>query len=227
MRRSELSIDEVKVAKSLPGSTLIACGEYNSKGSLELYGLSPLPNLTNISTQYSAGRGQYSSLKNRQTSSNSKLLSVATHGTRIVFSDGGGNIKWVERDGFTEVRRWNIAHGTVEAPYGIFGTVGDTFMDSGSGDIVRKIVNTSSGQSSDAVNEDGLVLWTGEKIGLLNFSREPGFSSADFEENSKTLEELHREREERLYEQTMRRALERQADEARFVQGLGLGLGLG
>src|ERR1035438_8772484 len=39
-------------------------------------------------------------LKNRQTSSNSKLLSVSNHGTRIVFSDGGGNIKWVEGNGF-------------------------------------------------------------------------------------------------------------------------------
>merc|ERR1712093_220033 len=122
-------------------------------------------------------------MKNRQTSSSSKLLSVSNHGTRIVVSDGGGNLKWLEGDGFTEARRWYIAHGSVEAPRGIFGTLGDSYMDSGSGDIVIKLANTRNGPDKN-VNEDDLVLWTGEKMG---------------------------------------RALEANANEVRWMRGLGLG----
>ncbi|KAF5871909.1 putative f-box domain-containing protein [Botrytis fragariae] len=222
-RRGELSVEQVWQAKTRPGKTLIACGEYNSKGSLEMYGLSPDPNLSNISSQFSAGRLQDSTMKNRQTSSSSKLLSVANHGTRIVVSDGGGNLKWFERDGFTESRRWNIAHGSVEAPRGIFGTLGDSYMDSGSGDIALKILTTDSGLHDQSVNENDLVLWTGDKIGLLNFSNKPGFTADSFEEIPKTAEEALREKEEHTHSETMRRALEMQANEVRYVRGLGMG----
>jgi len=227
MRRGELSIEQVWSAKTLPGKTLIACGEYNGKGSLEMYGLSPLPRLSIVSSDSSAGRLQNSTMKNRQTSSSSKLLSVSNHGTRLVVSDGGGNLRWLERDGFTETRRWNIAHGSAEAPRGIFGTLGDSYMGPGSGDIARKILHTHTGQAEKPVNEDDLVLWTGDKIGLLSFSSKPGITAESFEESAKTEEEAHQEREERTYGQTMRRALERQANDVRFVRGLGLGLGRG
>ncbi|TGO13032.1 hypothetical protein BTUL_0078g00410 [Botrytis tulipae] len=222
-RRGELSVEQVWQAKTRPGKTLIACGEYNSKGSLEMYGLSPDPNLSNISSQFSAGRLQDSTMKNRQTSSSSKLLSVANHGTRIVVSDGGGNLKWFERDGFTESRRWNISHGSVAAPRGIFGTLGDSYMDSGSGDIALKILTTDSGFHDRSVNENDLVLWTGDKIGLLNFSNKPGFTADSFEETPKTAEEALREKEEHTHSETMRRALEMQANEVRYVRGLGMG----
>lgn len=116
-RRGELSIEQIREAKERPGKTLIACGEYNSKGSLEMYGLSSDPHLTSISSDSTAGRLQQNSvMKNRQTSSSSKLLSVCNHGTRIVVSDGGGNLKWLERDGFTEARKWSVAHNSVGAP---------------------------------------------------------------------------------------------------------------
>jgi hypothetical protein len=222
MGRSELSIEQVEAAKSLPGKTIVACGEYNTKGSLELYGLSPLPHLSNNSSHSSAGKLQNSTFKNRQTTSGSKLLSVSNHGTRLVFSDGSGTLKWVERDGFTEVRRWNISNGAIEAPRGIFGTLGDSYMDSGDGDIVRKILHTNVGQSMRP-NADDLLLWTGDKLGLLSFSGKPGFSAESFEERAKTSHEEHKEREERVYGETMRRALERQADEVRYMTGLGLG----
>lgn len=224
-RRGELTIEQVWEAKTRPGKTLIACGEYNSKGSLEMYGLSPNPILSTISSDLSAGSLQNSVMKNRQTSSASKLLSVSNHGTRVVVSDGQGNLKWLERDGFTEARRWNIAHGSIEAPRGIFGTLGDHYMDSGSGDIVIKLANTHNGRTDKPVNEDDLILWTGEKIGLLSFSSKPGFSADSFEDRgSKTPEELHREREERTYSETMGRALEANANEVRWMRGLGLGL---
>ncbi|KAB8304320.1 hypothetical protein EYC80_003730 [Monilinia laxa] len=222
-RRGEFSIEQVWQAKTRPGKTLIACGEYNTKGSLEMYGLAPDPNLSNIPSQFTAGRLQDSTMKNRQTSSSSKLLSVANHGTRIVVSDGGGNIKWFERDGFTEARRWNIAHGSDAAPRGIFGTLGDSYMDSGSGDIAIKIQPTDSGLDERPVNENDLVLWTGEKLGLLNFSSKPGFTADSFEETPKTAKEALLEQEERTHAETMRRALEMQANEVRYVRGLGLG----
>lgn len=226
MRRNELTIEQVETSKALAGNTLVACGEYNGKGSLELYGLSPDPDHTTLSTDASSGTIARSTVvKNRQTSASSKLLSVSSHGTRLVFSDGSGNLKWVERDGYNEVRRWNIGHGSLEAPRGVFGTLGDSYMDSGSGDVVRKILHTSPRRGTTAVNNDDLLVWTGEKLGLLGFSREPGFTADSFEETNKSLEEVHKEREERIYAQTMQRALEMQADEARFVRGLGLGYG--
>lgn len=221
-RRGELSTEQVYEAKTRPGKTLIACGEYNTKGSLELYGLSPNPHQTTISSDSAAGSLQNSVFKNRQTSSSSKLLSVSNHGTRIVVSDGSGNLKWLERDGFTIARRWNIAHGSTEAPRGIFGEMGDSYMGSGSGDIAIKVANTHHGRRGDLVNED-LVLWTGEKIGLLNFSSKPGFTADSFEDKGpQTLEEAHKEREERAYSQTMREALQVNADEVRFMRRLGL-----
>src|SRR5690606_10500048 len=39
-RKGELSLEQVEASKTAAGGrTLIACGEYNTKGSLELYGL--------------------------------------------------------------------------------------------------------------------------------------------------------------------------------------------
>lgn len=214
-RRGELSIEQMLEAKARPGKTLIACGEYNSKGSLEMYGLSLYPERQRISTGTSTGGTlQNSPAKNRQTSSSSKLLSVSNHGTQVVISDGGGNLKWMERDGFTEGRKWNISEGSVASPRGIFGTLGDSYMDSGYGDIVIKILE----------NKGDLILWTGEKIGLLNFSNKPGFTADSFERAAKTAEEVLLEREERVYSKTMRRALEHQANEVRYVKGLGVGL---
>ena len=224
-RRGELSTEQVYEAKTRPGNTLIAAGEYNSKGSLEIYGLSPNPQQTTISSDSAAGSLQNSILKNRQTSSSSKLLAVSNHGTRIVVSDGSGNLKWLERDGFTVARNWNVSHDSVEAPVGIFGTMGDSYIDSGSGDIVIKLANTHRGQRESLVNED-LVMWTGEKIGLLGFSSKPGFTADSFEEKvPQTPEEAHKEKEERTYSQTMREALQANANEVRFMRGLGLGLG--
>ncbi len=227
MRRGELSIEQIDTAKAEPGNTLIACGEYNSKGSLELYGLSTGPRIMTPSKNFSGAEAQTQDfMRNRQTSSDSKLLSVSSHGTRIVFSDGGGNIKWVERDGFTGVRDWNISRGSVEGPLGIFGTLGDSYMDTSSGDIVRKILHTKpdTKRYQDSVDKDDLILWTGEKLALLSFSSKPGFTADSFETKAESAEEAMKQREERIYGQTMKRALKLQADEVRFVSGLGLGL---
>ncbi|KAH8813214.1 hypothetical protein F5884DRAFT_670322 [Xylogone sp. PMI_703] len=222
-RRGELSVERAWESKSHPGQTLIACGEYNTKGSLEMYGLPSTGEQTDPDPR--PYKTTPSVMQNRQTSSSSKLLSVANHGTRIVVSDGSGNVKWFERDGFTEVRRWNIAQETAETTHrSIFGSMRDYYRETETGDIALKLLPTGSAEGS--VNEDNLVLWTGEKLGLMQFSPHPAFDQDHFEEVLGE-EDALREREARIYGETMRRALIQQANEVRYVQGLGLGLAEG
>ena len=77
-------------------------------------------------------------------------------------------------------------------------------MDSGSGDIIVKIANTQNGRDGRPVNGDDLVLWTGEKLGLLSFSSKPGFTAETFEDTGhKTAEDLRKEQQERTHSETM------------------------
>ena len=224
-RRGELSLEQVEASKTaVGGRTLIACGEYNTKGSLELYGL------TSEATARVGTPGglQNSTFKNRQTCSHSKLLSVVNHGARLAVSDGSGYIKWFERDGFTEVRRCRIGHSERSQGPSIFASM------PGSDDIARKLLPTR-GPADEAVeergggggptNNDDLLFWTGEKLGLVTFSARPGFTAEDFEERLGTPDDeaLAAQSE---YSERMRRALERQADDVRFVRNLGLDSGV-
>ncbi|KAK4100654.1 hypothetical protein N658DRAFT_497098 [Parathielavia hyrcaniae] len=232
-RMGELSLEQVEAYKApdAGGRTLIACGEYSTKGSLELYGLTPAAHAV-----ARPGGLQDSTLKNRQTSSRSKLLSVVNHGSRIAFSDGSGYIKWFERDGFTEVRRCRIGHSErSQGTPSIFASM------PGSDDMARKLLPTrpggavvaaaaadddgGGGGGAERVNCNDLLFWTGEKLGLVTFSARPGFVAEDFEEpvEAAEAEALAAESE---YGERMRRALELQADDARFVRNLGLGSGV-
>ncbi|KAL8760090.1 MAG: hypothetical protein Q9199_000324 [Rusavskia elegans] len=197
--------------------TLIACGEYNGKGSLELYPFSTSdePNLPS-SLLYESRPAPITPYKNRTTASSSKLLSVAAHGTRIVFSDGDGGLKWVERDGHSLVRRWNInAYTASTFNPTAHPTISNIFSGSRNdgGDVARKILPVGSWE--DGKGE--LAVWTGEKIGVLGFRPKPRFEweqERDGRDGAKD--------EDREYAGQMRRALELQADEVRFVRGLGL-----
>ena len=194
---------------ALPSSsspTLVAAGEYNGKGSLELY---PLP--TPSSSPFIESNAEPTF--NRTSASRSKLLSLTPHGTRLLFSDSDGQLKWVERDGSTLVRRWNInAYPANEAAamQGIFNN------DPNEGDVARKLLPVSAKERSE------MLLWTGEKIGVLGFKKKPRFAfgaddahTSDVDSDSSI--------DEQDYARIMRRALERQANEVRFVRGLGLG----
>ncbi|KAK0657251.1 hypothetical protein B0T16DRAFT_319558 [Cercophora newfieldiana] len=223
-RMGELSLDKVEKSKSAAGGrTLIAAGEYNTKGSLEIYGLLP----TASTNPGRAGGLQSSNLKNRQTASRSKLLSVANHGTRLAVSDGSGEVKWFERDGFTEVRRFKIGSSEVPEGHSVFASM------PGSDDIARKLLPTREPVvgalgAHASVNDNDLLFWTGEKLGLLRVSAKPGFTARDFEEQRDEFlqqEERARASEERAYGERMRLALERQADDVRFVRNLGIGSG--
>ena len=185
--------------------TLAAAGEYNGKGSLELYPLMS-PRDPWISSEPT---------RNRTSASSSKLLSLTPHGTRLLFSDGGGQLKWVERDGSTLVRRWNINNYST-SPNDLSQTTGIFNNDPNQGDVAMKLLPTGHEARSE------VCVWTGEKIGVLSFEKNPrvgGDRALDADGEGEGGEEI----EERDFGRMMRRALERQADEVRFVRGLGLG----
>jgi hypothetical protein len=215
-------------------STLIACGEYRGRGSLELYSLPhtkpgrlPVSDTTNPSPSedddLNTTRGHNSaseslfSYKNRQDAAKSKLLSVAVHGTKIVYSDSEGGLKWVERDGQSLVRRWNINGYQMGNANSIATSASVT------GDLVaRKIIPLVEPDSERGAKGDAdLLIWTGEKIGIVTTN--PQF--VDHEEMVREMEEdaelkrakEEQERKEEEYSKTMRQALERQADERRWM----------
>lgn len=237
-------------AKSTKGYTLIAAGEYKGKGSLELYGLSGEPSRSINSSDSRTTRNGKAYYQNRQTASSSKLLAVAPHGTRLVFSDGDGNLKWVERDGSTPVRQFNIndfqrrkdgSTGADESTatqhhHHHHGNLVNATPDSeaGWGDIVQKILPTTSpslltpytppSSSAEALGLNNLVLWTGDgKLGLLGFGKEPPMARDVFEDALEVQGESAGEKvREREYGAEMRRALEHQARELRWLRGYGL-----
>lgn len=220
MRETDVSIGTLNAAKSASGATLLAAGEYKGKGSLELYGL---PQQAGYLYQ------------NRQTASSSKLLSVAPHGGRIVYSDGDGNLKWVERDGYSHIRNFNINdlpnEGSTNdaSDYGIWSSTASEMP--GQGDIVQKMLplgnSTSDPRLSGGrpdINQSDLLLWTGDgRIGVLGFGHDSQYKQEVMEQRTESAEQRAREDAEKQYGMAMRRALKRNADEMRFVKGLGMG----
>ncbi|PFH63452.1 hypothetical protein XA68_10045 [Ophiocordyceps unilateralis] len=214
--QAELSAECVAQTKTTAqGQTLIAGGGYNTKGSLELYGLNTAADSTGH------GMLQNSALKNRQTAASATILSVINHGTKLVFSDGTGLLKWFERDGITECRRLRIGHSDSEEEESLFASM------PASDDLARKILSTRPREGSERLNDDNILFWTGEKLGMVTFTPVPRFDDKEFvparEESSVAEEEEEGRR--RLYGERMRRALDRQADEVRFMGNLGMGMG--
>lgn len=221
---------------------VIACGEYNGRGSLELYSLKSSSqefndNPSNMTSQLTP---EY---KNRQSAASSKLLSVASHGNRLVYSDSDGNIKWVERNGRAEVRRWNINASQPQIPFSRSshipmparpdeetyprGLWADVDSQNDSSEVARKILPTGG-----SLTGDELLVWTGERIGRIKFAvpadlngvmeddEDEWFMQAEVDEETRAaMRQKHRDEweKERRYEDMMRRALERQADEVRWM----------
>lgn len=223
----------LREARETGGYTLITAGEYKGKGSLELYSLSPCPTHAINSSDTRTTRNNSACYQNRQTASASKLLSVATHGTRLVFSDGDGNLKWVERDASTPVRQFNINDAAKKAEPAARVQVrinpnpntGDGDGD-GDGDIVQRIIPTSSHGSRSSSGPGTLALWTGDgKLGLLSFGRSDLFAADAFHdalEQQVGGEDVDARALEKEYGLEMRRALEMQAREVRWLRGYGL-----
>lgn len=213
------SISARAVRKSTPGWTAICAGVYKGKGSLELY---------SMSAANSAHDGE--KYLNIQTASSSKLLSVASHGGRIVCSDGNGNLRWMERNGYSFVRSFNINEQNNQAA-SMAAESSQLFANGdeghGEGDIVQKMlpfqVNLRSGHISEK-----LLLWTADgRVGKLSFGPTDTSQTEEFhdavEVQAEKTSERARQDAERQYAMAMRRALKRNADEVRFVRGLGLG----
>lgn len=211
-RRGEFSAERVQECKtSGNGRTLIAGGEYKTKGSLEVYGLDSVDLSSDGEMQ------QNSTMKNRYTAASSIILSVINHGTKIAFSDGAGQIKWFERDGYTECRRIKIGNSDAPTQASLFASM------PGSDDLARKILSTKT-QDRDRPNEDNVIFWTGDKLGMVSFTGDTLFTPEELQNDkgAKSEDATEEDRQRQLYSQRMREALEKQADEARFVQGLGL-----
>ncbi|KAF3002399.1 hypothetical protein E8E13_002520 [Curvularia kusanoi] len=232
----------LRSARTTGGITLLAAGEYKGKGSLEAYSLSPAPEHAINSADSRTTRNAGACYMNRQTASASKLLSVARHGTRVVFSDGDGNLKWVERDASTPVRQFNINDATARksgssgesARFSTTISMTSPGMESGYGDIVQRILPTvtpSLLSPRDSALEpelgtENLVIWTGDgKLGMVGFGREELFDVDAFEdalERQADGDVVDARALEREYGMEMRRALEQQAREVRWLRGYGL-----
>lgn len=218
-----ISILDVYAAKTAPGSTILAAGEYKGKGSLEFYGLAPPSSGSMVTESY----------RNRQTAASTRLLSVTAHGSSTVFSDGDGNLKWVERDGMTTIRTYNIndAHESPSFNQAQSAAQGPDDEPS-SGDIVQKIMplqlSTSSWSSKRPdVNQSDLILKTGDgRIGVLGYGHKTLYAGEEEEAIVETTEERVRRDAEKQYRETLGRALQSQADEVRFMRGLGMAFGM-
>lgn len=178
------------------------------------------PGVDTADTTTSESDGPYA-YRNRQSASKAKILSVATQGARIVYSDGEGGLRWVERDGRGLARRWNI--NSYEYTHTGGAVIGES--------VARKILTFASDSSrADGTRTmncgDGdLLVWTGSDIGIV--TNKVKWTAHD--ELVKAFEEkLHlgdtagkKQEQEEEYARTMRLALERQADERRFLARFG------
>ncbi|KAF4125183.1 FBOX protein [Geosmithia morbida] len=212
-RSAGLGADVLAEMKAQGGSTLMAGGGYNQKGSLELYGVGPRPVVGSLD------RTADLCTRNRFTAAPAPIMYVTNHGTKIVISDGSGHIKWFERDGLTECRRIRVGHSKLDDGAGNLVKKPGAHLD----DVARKVVSTRTHKHGRArPNNDNVLFWTGERLGLVSFTSAPLFEEENFvagrEGDMPAEEEARREYSEQMHE-----ALMRQANEARFLSGLGMG----
>lgn len=189
--------------------SLIACGQYNGRGSLEIY---PLPTSSTPETSSTVTPLNHNSyFRNRNSASSSKIFSLIPHGTRLLYSDGNCMLTWIERDGSTLVRRWPMNRKRTASPPSSQGIFPSSSTDSSSRrDFGRKLLSTGPNAT------DEILLWTGENIGLI------GFRDAVLDTKAEEQEEETKSKDEERWEQyasQMRTALGRQANEVRFIPG--------
>nr|KMM64804.1 hypothetical protein CPAG_01156 [Coccidioides posadasii RMSCC 3488] len=202
---------------------LVACGEYNGKGSLEMYGFSNESSASSFWDAEPTTIDKSTVYQNRQSTSASKVLSVATHGAKLVYSDANGNVRWVERDGKTPIRVWNINHdpqsrgGREGAGRRDLDDSGDIIPETippvlrvligerGRSDFIRQLLSTGGD-----LTEDEILVWTGSRVGSLGFYPHP--TSCPKEDNDRRgPENLDTERMEREYMETLERSMRSQA----------------
>jgi hypothetical protein len=234
---TRLAPSALAAAKAAPGHTLVAAGEYKGKGSLELYGLSPDPLHSVSSLDARSARNAAAAYQNRQTAARSKLLAVAAHGSRLVFADADGALKWVERDASTAVRELNVnafTPGTSSAsaspsPPPASASPHIQLINPPSSTpqrhdaYVQKLLPTCL-RSASTADPAPLLFWTSAgALGALTFgSRAPGAADEFVDALEHQAEDGGEREREREYGVEMRRALEMQARELRWLRGYGL-----
>ncbi|PWW71875.1 hypothetical protein C7212DRAFT_366873 [Tuber magnatum] len=124
-------------------SGLAACGEYNGRGTLEIY---PGPG------------SSCPVVKNRQTAARSKILTIASHGSLLVTGNAEGCISFFERDARTVIREhWVEGGGRTSS--GIWNVGED------GGDVIRRVKPLRGGEGK-------ILVWAGDRLGLLGVGKE-------------------------------------------------------
>ncbi|KAK2737655.1 hypothetical protein FQN57_007462 [Myotisia sp. PD_48] len=209
---------QVEDDKSVPYQSIIACGEYSGRGSLELYGLSALTDTKNPE-HLQPPTISNALLQNRQSSSYSKLLSVAAHGARIIYSDSHGIIRWTERDCRTLTRAWDLNYSSPLSsesnPRNTRNWLAFPSRPSASKhDVARKLIPTG-----ETLSDDEILVWTGDRIARLIFSMEAESNN----KMNRSHEETEHTRREEEYSEAMRRSLWHHLDQINIMQTFGLG----
>ncbi|KAK6496542.1 hypothetical protein TWF481_001544 [Arthrobotrys musiformis] len=226
-RLSSLAIMPTNSESSVPSKyTLIGCGEYAGRGTLELY---PLPMDTPCipdpaskksdalierqdqkppSPQRAFARSTSAATRNRQSASKSKIFSVSSQGIKIVTGDSEGRIRFMERDGIRHIRDW-------------VGPWGDGYNGGGCVKRILPILQPRVDLRPSVDNSD-LLLHVGEGAGVLTFNR-------TFQRNRISTHIVPPDPEASLvanqdaeaYKEAMRAALEAHGSELQFLQNFG------
>jgi hypothetical protein len=224
-----LPVSEIKTFKGIPGHTLLAGGNYRGRGSVELYGL-PSPEtgapVNKFTSRFNLGQ----------------TMAVAHHGGKIVTADSNGMLKWMERDGLTPIRSYNIntvseleavelgqllaVHAQISPRASAAAqTWGNQDVSWDTQDLVQRIMPTrASGDTQPArlgkngVADDDLVIWTAEgRLGHVGFGNEMWH----WEEELDSLEYAAAIAEEEYYDR-MKRLLIAHGDELNSLPRFGM-----
>ncbi|KAF3924193.1 hypothetical protein ABW21_db0201415 [Orbilia brochopaga] len=218
---------------------LVACGEYDGRGTLEMYPL-PTGSLQDgqvqqplqpgeevrrpLSTQQMYSKASSIGTRNRQSASRGKIFSVANQGLKLVTGDSEGRIRFMERDGVRHIRDW-VGPTHLNTASAANNSTADV-VHAGGG-CVKKIlplVLPSSDLRPSVENAD-LLLQIGEDVGVLTFnsstrtgdSCDMGDAAAARSASTSADDNPDEER----YLRVMRNALEQHHSEVMFLQGLG------
>ncbi|KAF8427368.1 hypothetical protein EV426DRAFT_404447 [Tirmania nivea] len=183
-------------------------------------------------------------VRNRQSASRCKILSVdASQGARIITGDADGIIRWMERDGRQEIRQYDIFGDTSEdiehPPQPRSPLRGSRWCDGIAGyyirpdgsmrsEVVQKLVTfggSSGSCGSVGPSQAGVVVWTGERLGILSVGRQRPRKVRNGKIRGVAVvdgEDVPVDEVAERYEKEMRRALERQGDELNIMKGLGV-----
>lgn len=204
--------------------SLIAAGEYKGKGSLEIYPLSATSSGSSFDDVTPTTIEKDNVYRNRQSAAGSKILSVANHGAKIVYSDGDGNLKWVERDARTPVRSWNIntdwslpklaqRRDRIQGHGGGSNGSHRPYVREDKSNVVRKLV-----PSGGTLDEDEFLIWTGDRLGCVGFY--PRLPHSDAESELCEDEDRLRERE---YMEGMEATMQAQMDNINWIRFIRFG----